>query len=99
MVQQAISTNFKNSYKLIETCYAPETSTVALSTFYSIKLKCKLIKSSCTQRYKNTNIVHGLRPNFKNSYKLIETCYAPETSTVALSTFYSINLGCKLIKS
>ena len=64
MVRDTISTNFKNSYKLIETCYAPETSTVVLSTFYSINLGCKLIKSSCTQRYKNVNIVHGLRSNF-----------------------------------
>ena len=64
MVRQAISTNFKNSYKLIETCYTPETSTVALSTFYSINLGCKLIKSSRTQRYKNADIVHGLTGNF-----------------------------------
>ena len=64
MVQQATSTNFKNSYKLIETYYAPETSTVALSTFYSINLGCKLIKSSRTQRYQNANIVHGPTGNF-----------------------------------
>ena len=64
MVRQVISTNFKNSYQLIEPCYAPKTSTVALSTFYSINLGCKLIKSSRTKRYKNANIVHGPRPNF-----------------------------------
>ena len=35
----------------------------------------------------------------KKSYKLIETCYKTRTCTISLSTSYSINLGCKLIKS
>ena len=89
IIVQAISTNFKNSYQLIETCYAPETCTVALTSSYSTNLECKLIKS-CTQRCKGPAGNFNLT-NFKNSYQLIETCYAPEICTVALSTLYSIN--------
>ena len=33
--------------------------------------------------------------NFKDSYQFTDTCCAPETCTVAISTSYSINLGSK----
>ena len=59
-------------------------------------------QSSRTQRYQNAKAImvqKAISTNFKNSYQLIETCFALETCTVALSTSYSINLGCKLIKS
>ena len=55
-----ILTNFKNSYKLIETCYAAGTCTVALSTSYSINLGWRLIKSSRTQRYQNAKAIQEM---------------------------------------